>query len=66
VLERWRERLVGSENAVAELAAAYPGCDVQHLRTLVRNARREQALGASPKSARELFQALKEIIPDEH
>jgi ribosome-associated protein len=65
VLERWRERLLDSDNAVGELAAAYPGCDVQHLRTLVRNTRRERALGAAPKSARELFQALKEIIPDE-
>jgi ribosome-associated protein len=64
VLERWRDRLIGSDNAVADLATAYPGCDVQQLRTLVRNARREQALGASPKCARELFQVLKEIIPD--
>jgi ribosome-associated protein len=65
VLERWRDQLIGSDNAVADLAAAYPGCDLQPLRTLVRNARREQALGMPPKSTRELFQALKEIIPDE-
>jgi len=64
VLEQWRDRLIGSDDTVADLAAAYPGCDVQHVRTLVRNARREQVSGKSPKSARELFQALKEIIPD--
>ena len=64
VLERWRDQLIADDAAMADLAAAYPGCDVQHLRTLVRNARREQALGAAPESARELFQALKEAIPE--
>jgi hypothetical protein len=33
------------------------------MRVLVRNARREQALGSAPKSARELFQALKSVLP---
>lgn len=64
LLERWRDRLIDSDNALADLATAYPGCDIQHLRTLVRNARREQALGAAPESARELFQALKAVIPE--
>ncbi len=65
VLERWRDRLIArATTAMADLAAAYPGCDIQHLRTLVRNARREQALGAAPESARELFQALKAAIPE--
>jgi ribosome-associated protein len=64
VLERWRDRLIDSDTAMADLAAAYPRCDIQHLRALVRNARREQALGAAPESARELFQALKAAIPD--
>jgi len=64
VLERWRDQLIASDAAMADLAAAYPGCDVQHLRALVRNARREHALGAAPESARELFQALKVVIPE--
>ncbi len=64
VLERWRDRLIGSDDALSEFAVAYPDCDLQRLRTLVRNARREQALGAVPKSARELFQVLKAVIPD--
>src|SRR5262249_47784647 len=41
-LERWRDELIASDVAMADLAAAYPGCDTQRLRTLVRNARREQ------------------------
>lgn len=64
VLERWRDQLIADDTAMADLAAAYPGCDIQHLRALVRNARREQALGAAPESARELFQALKAAIPE--
>jgi ribosome-associated protein len=63
-LERWRDQLIVSDAAMAKLGAAYPGCDIQHLRALVRNARREQAAGAAPESARELFQALKAVIPE--
>jgi ribosome-associated protein len=64
LLERWRDRLMADDGAMAELAATCPGCDIQHLRVLVRNARREQALGSAPKSARELFQALKAALPE--
>lgn len=62
-LERWRERLIDDDEAIGALAQVYPGCDLQRVRTLVRNARREQARDAPPASFRELFQALKEIIP---
>jgi ribosome-associated protein len=63
VLERWRDQLIASDAAMEDLAAACPGCDVQRLRALVRNARREQAQGAAAASARELFQALRAAIP---
>jgi ribosome-associated protein len=62
-LERWRERVIASDRAIFELAAAYPNCDTRRLRALVRNARREQALGEPARSAHELFQALNEVIP---
>lgn len=62
-LERWRDRLLDSDEALAELAAAHPGCDLQRVRTLIRNARREHAHNEAPASFRELFQVLKEIIP---
>ena len=64
LLERWRERLMASDAAVAELAQAYPGCDLQRVRTLVRNARREQALNRTRVNFRELFQELKSIVPE--
>ncbi|MBI2316284.1 MAG: DUF615 domain-containing protein, partial [Betaproteobacteria bacterium] len=56
--ERWRSRLIEDETALAELAAAQPGIDTQHLRNLVRNARAERDAGKPPKSFRELFRAL--------
>jgi len=69
VLERWRGRLLDSDAATTELAMAYPGCDLQRLRTLVRNARREtgaegEGSPAQIRSYRELFQELRSIIPE--
>lgn len=64
-IERWRDRLMDdatAASALTELAAAHPGCDVQQLRTLMRNARREFAQKRPPRSHRELFRALRAII----
>jgi len=63
-LERWRERLLGDADAMSELAALHPGADLQHLRTVVRNARLEAQAAKPPKHFRALFQALKEIIAE--
>jgi ribosome-associated protein len=63
-LERWRERLLADDAALSELARAHP-CDVQRLRTLVRNARREREANTPPRSFRALFQALREIVNGE-
>jgi len=62
-LERWRERLLEDEDALAVLAAEHPGCDVQHLRQLIRNARRERDESKPPKAFRQIYQVLKDIIP---
>ena len=37
--------------------------DAQHLRTLIRNAQKEKELLKPPKSYRELFQVLRDVIP---
>ncbi|MBK9160887.1 MAG: DUF615 domain-containing protein [Nitrosomonadales bacterium] len=63
-LERWRERLLESDAALTELLAAYPQTDVQRLRALIRNAKKEQELQKPPKSFREIFQVLREAIPE--
>ena len=38
-----------------------PELDVQQLRTLIRNARKEQAENKPPKAYREIFQILKQV-----
>lgn len=60
-LERWRERLLTDEAALTEWLTEYPATDVQRLRTLIRNARKEQSDNKPPKSSRELFRLLREI-----
>lgn len=63
-LERWRERLLADIEALSELARTCPQADLQHLRSLVRNARAEAAAGKPPRHYRALFQALKELMPE--
>lgn len=61
-LERWRERLLEDESSLEQLAGEHPGCDVQRLRQLIRNARKERDEQKAPKAFRQLYQMLKEII----
>ncbi|MDP2760724.1 MAG: ribosome biogenesis factor YjgA [Sideroxyarcus sp.] len=63
-LERWRDRLLENDDALTELLAAHPQTDAQHLRALIRSAQKEKMAGKSPKNYREIFQILKEIIPE--
>jgi ribosome-associated protein len=60
-LERRREKLLADDTALTVLLAEHPELDVQHLRTLIRNARKEQAENKPPKAYREIFQILKDI-----
>jgi ribosome-associated protein len=60
-LERRRDKLLADDGALTELRAQYPGLDVQQMRTLIRNARREQAEQKPPKAYREIFQVLKQL-----
>ncbi len=63
-IERQRERLLADDNVITELRSRHPELDVQHLRTLVRNARKEQAENKPPKAYREIFQLLKTLQAD--
>ncbi|CAM8619682.1 MAG: ribosome biogenesis factor YjgA [Burkholderiaceae bacterium] len=60
-IERQRERLLADDNALTDLRAQHPMLDVQQLRTLIRNARKEQAENKPPKAYREIFQILKSL-----
>ncbi len=64
-LERWRDELPAGDPAPSRFLQEYPGADSQKLRTLIRNARREQSASLPPKSYRELFRALREITAKE-
>lgn len=72
-LERRREKLLANDAALTELLAQHPEVDAQQLRSLIRNARKEQAENKPPKAYREIFQILKQLqsntstaSPDEH
>jgi ribosome-associated protein len=60
-LERRREKLLADDKALTVLLAEHTELDGQHLRTLIRNARKEQAENKPPKAYREIFQILKDI-----
>ena len=62
LVERWRERLLADEGALARFAAEYPGSDLQHLRTLVASVKRDEVAGKPPKHYRELFRAVRDIV----
>ncbi|MEK0428072.1 MAG: hypothetical protein RL001_599 [Pseudomonadota bacterium] len=60
-IERQRDRLLADDEALTELRSEHPELDIQHLRTLIRNARKEQAETKPPKAYREIFQILKSL-----
>ncbi|WDZ97784.1 ribosome biogenesis factor YjgA [Herbaspirillum sp. WKF16] len=60
-LERRREKLLADDGALTELRDRHPEIDLQHMRTLIRNARKEQAENKPPKAYREIFQILKQL-----
>jgi ribosome-associated protein len=64
-IERWRDQLLAADPALALFLNEYPHADSQKLRTLIRNARREQSASLPPKSYRELFRLLRETISGE-
>jgi ribosome-associated protein len=72
--EHWRDRLLQSDDAVAEWMAAHPATDSQQLRAMVRQARKDntadkttESQGLAPRqgrSYREIFQLVKQTLQD--
>nr|WP_082715921.1 ribosome biogenesis factor YjgA [Burkholderia sp. BDU5] len=58
-IERTRERLLASDDALTAFIHEHPAADVQEGRMLIRNARREAQQGKPPRYFRELFQWIK-------
>ena len=59
-LERWRERLLADDESLTEFARGQPGANLQALRALIRNARKEAADKRPSRAYRELFRVLRE------
>lgn len=60
--EQWRDRLLsGDDSPLQELIHRYPEADLQRIRQLTRNARKEAEQNKPPKNARELFRMIAEI-----
>jgi len=61
-LEQWRDQLLlGDQDLLNELANRFMNFDRQHIRQLIRNAKKEQEKNKPPKSARLLFKYLIEM-----
>lgn len=59
-LELWRERLLADDETLTSFASEYPAADLQKMRSLIRNTRKEQKEGKPPRAYRELFRLIKE------
>lgn len=71
--EQWRERLIDQDSAMTQWVEQYPHTDIQSLRALVRNARKElerlentasdkPAAKTDRRHSRQLFQTLRELV----
>jgi ribosome-associated protein len=63
-LEQWRERLIADDAALTQFAGEHAGADLQAMRTLIRNARKEIAESKPPRAQRELFRVLRDFSRD--
>jgi ribosome-associated protein len=59
LVERWRERLIGDDAALAEFAAQFPKAEVRQIQALIQEARSEIAARRPPRAQRGLFRALR-------
>ena len=64
-IETLRENLLGDDGdaALTSFIAEHPGVDHQHLRSLIRQARRERDANKPPRAQRELFRLLRSLEP---
>lgn len=67
LIESWRDRLIeGSDQVLSELLEQAPGANIQTLRQLIRNAKKEAQLGKPPSSSRKLFKLLRDMDTENH
>ena len=64
-LEQWRSQMLADETTLSSWAQQHPGADLQHLRSLVRAARKDAASAPEQRNGRayrELFQFIKQHV----
>ena len=69
--ERWREELLAGDDAVTRWLNHFPATDAQQLRSLLRSARKDAKVEATPdqrhgRNYRELFQLIKTALAEVH
>ena len=64
LIERWRELLLADDDALTKFLGEHPSVDVQSVRNIIRNSRKEKELAKPPKYFRELFQAIKSALEE--
>jgi ribosome-associated protein len=63
--EAWREKLLaGDDECMERFVQDHPTGDRQHLRQLIRNACKERDAGKPPRSSRQLFRYLKDLLSE--
>ena len=60
-LESYRDCLIADDAAFTKMIEQYPDMDIQNMRTLIRNARKEKEQNKPPKAYREIFRVLKDM-----
>ena len=60
-LESFRDRLITNDETFTKMIEQYPDMDIQNMRTLIRNARKEKEANKPPKAYREIFRVLKDM-----
>ena len=60
-LESYRDRLITNDETFTKMIEQYPDMDIQNMRTLIRNARKEKEMNKPPKAYREIFRVLKDM-----
>ena len=60
-LENYRDKLIANDEVFTKMIEQYPDMDIQNMRTLIRNARKEKEQNKPPKAYREIFRVLKDM-----
>ena len=61
-VERWRDKLIDDDAALARFMGEHPKANSQHLRSLIRSVREDRAAGRPARQFRELFRELRRLM----